>query len=511
MSKKPISFLAKTTLYVGILSFMIKFLGFFRELLIGYYYGTTYKADAIILSLTLPTIIFAAFQSAIGTSYVPIFSKLKKQKKQDATQFTNNLITILSLVSLLIMLVLLVFNKHVMSMLGGELSTESLSLTTKLTYFVIPSLVFSSVSVVLTSFLQCHEAFKQALLASFPNYVLVIISFFIAPIFGIYVITLMVFIGSIIQLGILYALARRYGYRYYFQLDFRHPNLKSLYTLLVPVTVGIGVQQIVTIVDRLLASSVGEGGIAALNYAGKLNGFIFGIISYAIVTVVFPLMAKMNAKSSDQVNLLENSIKTTNILLIPLIMFTLLFNNEIVKVLFGRGSFTESDIFVTSGILFYYTLGMIFFSYRDILVRVFYAVENIKVPLISGVLTVVLNVAMSLSFIKYLGINGIALGTSLAIAVTTIFLFHSVHKFIGSLKWRNLIVNLCKVFFSSLISILTLYFVNLNLQKVIILNSNFQLLIYIVSMFLVFMGIYFLFFNYINKKKSIYFTNQKDI
>ncbi|MGG0750482.1 murein biosynthesis integral membrane protein MurJ [Priestia megaterium] len=491
MGKSPVSFLAKTTLIVGILTLIVKFLGFLREVLIGYAYGTSYTADAIILALTFPTIIFAAFQSAIGTAYVPVYAKESNQSETQAIRFTNNVLTILMFTSIVIIIILLFFNGRIVTYLSQNVNLKSLKLTTELTYIVIPSLLFSNVSVVLTNYLQCQGAFKQALTASFPQYILVILSFVFVEKFSIHIIVEMFFLGSIVQMVLLFLISKRYGYYYKFTLDFKNKNLQSMYILLVPITIGIGVQQINTIVDRVLAASTGAGGVAALNYASKLNGFVFGIVSYAIVTVIFPLMSKFRNENKSQADLIEKSISLTNTILIPLILFTMMFNKNIVSILFERGSFGEQDVKYTSSILLYYTIGMLFFSYRDILVRTFYSMEETKIPLVSGIVTVILNIIFGLMLIKPMGVNGIALATSISIGLTTVVLFYNLYKIIKDINFMRILLNFIQSLISTLIAIVVIYFVRQSNYILLIDMEKYNFIISFILVFFIYTMVYF--------------------
>ena len=101
----------------------------------------------------------------------------------------------------------------------------------------------------------------------------------------------------------------------------------------------------------------------------------------------------------------------------------MIFSEELVGLLFGRGAFTSETIEMTGNALFYYSIGMIAFGLRDILSRVYYALQDTKTPTIKDTVAVVLNIVLNIILSKYLGIGGLALATSISVIVGTGLLF----------------------------------------------------------------------------------------
>ncbi len=82
------------------------------------------------------------------------------------------------------------------------------------------------------------------------------------------------------------------GYRYKWDVDLKDPYLKRALVLVFPVVIGSAVQQINTIIDKTLASSLVEGSISALTYASRINDLIISVFVMAITTVIFPMLSR---------------------------------------------------------------------------------------------------------------------------------------------------------------------------------------------------------------------------
>ena len=91
-----------------ILTFTAKIAGFLRDLVLSYFYGASYIADAYIIATTIPMVIFSFLGTGIETSLIPVFSKMK-QEQQDIDNFTSNIINIFLSVCLIAILLILIF------------------------------------------------------------------------------------------------------------------------------------------------------------------------------------------------------------------------------------------------------------------------------------------------------------------------------------------------------------------------------------------------------------------
>ena len=70
--------------------------------------------------------------------------------------------------------------------------------------------------------------------------------------------------------------------------------------LIGPVLIGVAVNQINTMVDRTLASTLVEGSISALNYANKLNGFVMAMFITSVAAVIYPMLSKLSSEDNKE-------------------------------------------------------------------------------------------------------------------------------------------------------------------------------------------------------------------
>ncbi|MEG2074484.1 MAG: lipid II flippase MurJ, partial [Angelakisella sp.] len=113
--------------------------------------------------------------------------------------------------------------------------------------------------------------------------------------------------------------------------------------------------------------------------------------------------------------------------------------------LFFRGAFTAADVERTAQVLFFYSFGLLAFSIKDVMLNVFYAIEDTKTPTVNSIITLVLNTIFNLILLKPMAHSGLALATSLSGIVTLIMLTVSLRRRIGQLGLKCFFISLFKM------------------------------------------------------------------
>ena len=67
-------------LWLTLASVIGKVLGFLKDILISYYYGSSASTDAIFLALSIPTIILGVFTSSTDSAIIPQYNRLLHTK-----------------------------------------------------------------------------------------------------------------------------------------------------------------------------------------------------------------------------------------------------------------------------------------------------------------------------------------------------------------------------------------------------------------------------------------------
>ena len=443
----------KVALMVMIITILSKILGFGREIVLSYTYGASAITDAYLISRTIPSVIFSFVGGGIATGFIPLYSRiLNEQGPGAADRYTNNLSNALLLVASIVVTIVLFFTQPIVKLFAAGFSGETLELAITFTRISVFGVYFSALLNIFTGYLRIHDNYLIPALVGFPMSFIIIISLFISTKTNIYVIVVGAVLATASQLILLLRLFAK-TVRYQPLLDFKDENIRMMVLIALPVIVGTSVNEINVLVDRTLASSIAVGGISALNYARRLNGFVQGLFVVSITTVLYPMISKMAAEKNMKglKTYVSEAISIINLLVIPATIGAMIFSKEIVVLLFGRGAFTPEAAEMTSNALFYYSIGMIAFGLRDILSRAFYALQDTKTPMINATIAVVLNIILNVILSRYMGIGGLALATSISAVVSTLLMFITLRKKIGGFGLKEISTSFVKISIASIL------------------------------------------------------------
>lgn len=438
----------KAALLFMFLTILSKLFGFVRELILAYFFGASNVSDAYIISSTVPVIIFGVIGAGVTTAFIPMYTKIKNQHgDKEGIKFTNNIINIFLLISFSIFVIGEIFTTEIIKIFASGFTGETLKLTVLFTRISLIGMLFSCLIFVLTGFLQVNKNYSITALIGLPLNIIIIISIIV----GAKVNVLILSIGSVLAIGaqliILLHAAVKNGYQYSLRFNFRDANVQKLIYIALPVMIGVSMDQINALVDRTLASQIITGGVSALNYANKLNAFVQGIFVVSIITILFPRISKfvLEEKHAQLKKSVLNSLISIQLLVLPVVAFFIIFTEPIVNLLFGRGSFNEEAIRLTSEALFYYSFGILAIGFREVLSRVFLSFEDSRTPMINSSIAMVLNIVLNLILSRFMGIGGLALATSISAFFATFLMFYTLRKKIGSFDLKSLFLAFLKI------------------------------------------------------------------
>jgi len=471
----------KTATILILITIISKLFGFAREVTLSYYYGASNISDAYLISQSIPSIIFGFIGTAITTGYIPMYSKIvQNYGVKEADKFTNNLVNILLVICTFIIAFGLLFTEQIVKIFASGFRGETLVITVRFTKITLLGIYFSCLIFVYSGFLQLKNNYVIPAMIGFPMNTFIILSIILSSKTDIILLPIGSIIASASQFMLLVPFICKKGYRYNAILDIKDEHIVRMMHIVLPAIIGISVNEINMLVDKTLASRIAEGGISALNYASKLNGFVQGIFVVSILTALYPVISRMAAENNiDELKKsVSEAINCVNLLVIPITFGAMIFSDPVVRFVFARGAFDGQAISMTSSALFYYSIGMIGVALRALVSRAFYSLQDTKTPMINAAISMVMNIALNAILSYFMGIGGLALATSISAIFCTGLLFISFRKKVGHFGMKGILISFVKIFAASVVmSILARLCYGLLLIK---FNINISLIVSIV-------------------------------
>lgn len=442
----------KTALIIMIITLFSKFLGFGRDIVLSYFFGASSISDVYLISLTIPSVIFGFIGVGIITAYIPIQSRIIAEYGEEAgSEFTSNFTNIILMLVTMILFMCMVFTEPIVKLFALGFSGETLELAINFTKISLFGMYFTALISIFSGYLQIKDNYIVPALIGFPLNIIVIFTIIISSKGNYIILALGTLLATASQFFFMFPFIKNQNFNYRLSFNLKDDNIiKTLYIAL-PVVIGTSVNQVNILVDRTIASSLVVGGISSLNYANRLNLFIQGLFVNSIITAMYPMISlyASNKNFEGIKKTLQESINIITIFVLPITIGTMIFSNEVINLLFGRGEFDENAIKMTSAALFFYALGMLGFGLREVLARGFYSMQDTKTPMINAAIGMFLNIILNIILSRFMGISGLALATSMAATFTTVLLFISLRKKIGPFGMKQISISFLKILFAS--------------------------------------------------------------
>lgn len=442
----------------------------FKDVFMASYLGTSSQADAFLLAYFLPdTVGNNLLASSLGIACVPVFSRLFVANEHYRL---NKSITVIILYFMVFSVLLLIFfslaSKPIINNLGTGFSEYTRSLCTELFMIILPIIVAFPMITVGTSVLQVSNRFNiPALAPVLFNLVLLIGTLYVyllpVPIQqGVYLLAASVLIGVIVMLALIWLAIRKYRIKVlvwprFSELIRPAGDIREILRIFFPYLLILLSSQIVFTVERYLASKLEVGSIAGLNYAFRLAQFPLWVFVAAVSTVAFPSMSKATGlgHAEELKETLGKSLFLVFIVTLPLTVCLFFLRVPIISMLLQRGSFDDTSVKITAGILAGYTLTIVSQGIVLICLRAFLAIGRIFIPLLAVLISSGLTILFDYLLVDIIGSAGLGYGAAIGALVNSVALFYLINRELNLDMGRQL-SNFMKVLVANLPVILVM-------------------------------------------------------
>jgi len=424
-------------------------LGLLRDRFLATYIPTS-ELDIYFAAFRIPDLIFNfLILGAISSAFIPVFCDLKANgKKEDSWDLTNSLMNI-GVVILAVLAVLFYFlMPYLTKLVVPSFDAERMVKTVELSRLLILTPIFFSISYFLSGILNSYNRFVAYSIAPLIyNLSIIAGAVIVGPSIGIKGVIYFVILGSILHFAVQLPTAKKLGYNYRLLLDFTNKNVRKVVKLMIPRTIGLGMNQIMLLVYTALASALVSGSITAFNFANNIQTMPTVVFGTSFATAVFPTLTTAIAeKRYDRYTFyLGRSIRSIAFFLIPLSLLFIMLRAQIVRLILGSGHFAWDDTRMTAMALGYFSISLLFQGLIPILARSFYAMKNTTTPMIISILTVVISVAFGYPLASSMGVAGLALAFSIGSFFNAVALYFMLAKKHKEVLDRKVLYSLTKI------------------------------------------------------------------
>jgi len=446
-ANKQIARATGTVMLAFVLSNLV---GLVRQILVSRAFGTDTSLDAFYAAATLPDLLFNLMAGgALASAFIPTFTGfLSKENRDGAWRLASSVMNIsglaLAFFSGLSALFAPQLVEHVLFILKPDLDPALQTLTTNLLWIILIAPAIFGISGLCMAILNTHQKFLMPALAPVFNWIGWIIGIvLLVPRIGIYGLAWGYVLGALMHLGIqIPGLLKLTGQRYFPTLGLNDTAVHDVARLMGPRLFGVMAVQINFVINAIIAASLGEGSLSAINVARMVMTMPLFVIAQSIATAALPTFAMQVSRGelSEMRSSLAATLRGIFLLSIPSTLGLILLRQPLVAVLFQRGAFDANSTEMVSWALMWYTAGLVGHSVVEILSRAFYALHDTKTPVIVGTIAMGLNALFSFAFAKlfqqigWMPHGGLALANSFATALEAVVLFIVMRKRLNGIE-----------------------------------------------------------------------------
>ena len=417
-----------------------RLMGFVRDAIIAGFYGQTATVDQYNAAyVILDTLYLLLIGGAISSAFVPVIAGYLAQDRHDEAERVMNLALSLVWVGLIPILLLGEWlAPDIMRVLAVGFNGEphAIADTTYLTRIMLIAVLFHALNGVLVGMQYAKKSFwATAIGPLFYNLAIIVIGYWFGRQWGIQAFAWGVLVGAFVNFLIQVASVRRLGLRYRWEWNPRHPGLRRVGRLMLPIMFGVGLGQLNLIINQtFFASLLPAGSINALRLASRIMMTPVSLAS-SLAIALLPNLAELVSRGQREqfLRYLSGAMRVVIFISVPATVGLWLVGRPLVAVLFEHGRFTPHAVMVTAGALSFYVLGVLAYGGMEVLVRGFYAYHDTRTPVWVGAVALGVGFIISLLVLHPLRQDGLALAYTLTGYVNLVLLGWMLRRKLGPL------------------------------------------------------------------------------
>ena len=429
---------ARNTAIFSIATGISRVAGLAREIVAASFFGTSGPASAFTLAFQIPNLVANLFaNAALSAAFVPVFTDLlQRGRRKEALRLASTLFWIMLIVLGSVTAVFILAAYTIMPLFTGSTFNHQLDmLTAGLSQVLFPVVLLLGLNGLLVGVLQSYDHFTiPAISPAVWNVVILVLLVVLHPHFHggyengnqLYAYAIAILVATGVQLLMAFGALGRIDFRLQFRIDWSDPRVKQVFTLMLPVTIGLGIVNLDQIINSVFGTLVSKEAPRAIDQAFRLYMLPQGVFSVAVATVLVPTLSRMASRRD--VGAMRRAVgigmRQINLLLIPAAVFMIVLPTPIVRLVFQRGQFGPHSTHLVSIALFWFAFSLPFAGLNLLLTRAFFAVRRPWIPTRLAALNIVVDVIVSIGLYQPFGISGLIIGTVAANALMTALQLH---------------------------------------------------------------------------------------
>jgi putative peptidoglycan lipid II flippase len=416
---------AVTVTAVGI---VVKLIATCKEVAIAGVYGRCDELEAYLAAALIPGLLVNLISESMNQALVPTLIRVREREgRERAQELLSSSMLWICLLLIAASLGMALGAQGFFPLIASHYSAAKLSLSIHLFYALLPVVLLTGVATNCTAVLNTSERFALPALAPAAISLAIIAGvLLLGRRLGIWAIVYANLVGSLIHVVLVAGMMESHGYRFRLRWYGMTEATREVIRQYGPVLLSSVVASGGLLVDQSMAAMLPAGSVSALAYANRFVSVVLTLLAGAVSTAIVPHFSRMVAYQ-DWAGC-RHTLRTwgglTALISVPIAIVLIAASQWLVRIAFQRGAFGVRDTAVVAPVLAMYAMQIPFFVTSRVFYRFLVAMRRTDLILYCGLLNLVLDIGLNLILMRWMGVAGIALATSLWTVSTFFFLWH---------------------------------------------------------------------------------------
>jgi len=408
---------------VGVITLLIKVLGFFKETVIASTFGLSELLDTFYIAILIPGFISTVFLGAFRNVFIPNYVRESKTSNKIGTFQSNGFLITLGVASLFTIIAVLFTDTYIETFFEGHTKSYYDLIKTQF-YYVVPCILLWGFSSLLTGLLNIHDEFRLSTISGVFLPISVLFCLFVLKdSLQEKVLAIGTLVGTTLTFMFLLIISIKKRIIILDKPNFKSENTKLMFAQ-IPAKVSSGfLTGLIPVTDQYFAAQLAIGSIAALNYGLKVPAFLTGIIIISMNNVILPYFSKLaieNKKNAfEKLFMILKKLFLISTIIATIVIF---FSSSLIELLFERNSFTSEDTAIVSKIQIIFLIYAPFTISGMVIVNFLTSINKNNFMAVVSFIAVILNIILDIIFMRFYGIYGIAISTTFIVIIRFLIL-----------------------------------------------------------------------------------------
>jgi putative peptidoglycan lipid II flippase len=392
--------------------------------------------DAFLAAFLIPNLLVNLIAESMNQALIPTLIRVKLHEGHArAQQLLSSSMLWMCILLTAVSLAMAALASVIFPVIGSGFAADKLYLSVRLFYALLPMVLLTGIATNCTAVLNTLHRFALPALAQLVTPVsIVAAALLLHARWGIWALVYATVFGALMHAACAAWLMHARGYRFQLRWYGNNHATREVARQYGPVLLSSVVASGGLLVDQAMAAMLPAGSVAALVFANRFVSVVVMLMAGALSSALTPYLSRMIAERdwSGCRRTLRTWSQGMAAISLSLAVLLILGAQPLVRVTLQHGAFGPKDTAVVTSVLAMYAIQIPFYVVSRVFYRFIVAMRRTDLILYCGVLNLALDVVLNVLLMRWMGVAGIALATSLWTVSTLAFLFFWAKRLLRS-------------------------------------------------------------------------------